>query len=254
MNLVATFAIYAWLPVVLGLFLFFKPRTAVLIGIFAGWMFLPERAGVDLPLLPPWTKYTGTNLSVLTGVILFCPHRLTGLRWRWWDLFMVAWVLVPMASSVSNGIGGGTATAIYGGLTLVLQNAVVFGVPYLIGRAMFRTADDLRALVVALFAAGLVYVPLCLIEMRLTPQLHRWVYGSHAHAFGQAKRMGGFRPTVFMQHGLMVGFFMTAATLAGWWCWRGKLIRKIGGMPVGWALLLLTLVTLNCRSAGRWGC
>ena len=56
---------------------------------------------------------------------------------------------------------------------------------------------------------GLIYVPLCLFEVRMSPQLHNMVYGFAQHSFGQTVRGGGWRPMVFMQHGLAVGLFMS---------------------------------------------
>lgn len=58
-----------------------------------------------------------------------------------------------------------------------------------------------------------------LYEVRLSPQLHRIFYGYFPHSFAQQVRGGGFRPVVFLQHGLWVAFFammMTVVTFALW--------------------------------------
>ena len=52
------------------------------------------------------------------------------------------------------------------------------------------------AIAVGIFIGGLVYAPLCLIEMRLSPQLHRWIYGYMANAFAHSVRGEGYKPTV----------------------------------------------------------
>ena len=61
-----------------------------------------------------------------------------------------------------------------------------------------------RTLLISIFIGGLLYVPLCLFEIRMSPQLHKLVYGFHQHIFAQTFRFEGWRPTVFLQHGLAV--------------------------------------------------
>ena len=36
-----------------------------------------------------------------------------------------------------------------------------------------------------LLIGGLIYIPFCLFEIKMSPQLHKWVYGYHQHAFDQ---------------------------------------------------------------------
>jgi hypothetical protein len=76
-----------------------------------------------------------------------------------------------------------------------------------------------REILTALVVAGLVYSAPMLMEVRLSPQLNTWVYGFFQHDFVQMMRYGGFRPIVFLPHGLWAAFFalmtLTAAvTLA----------------------------------------
>ena len=116
--------------------------------------------------------------------------------------------------------------------------------PYLIGRIYFSDAAGLRELAVGIFIGGLVYIPFCLYEIRLSPQLHRIVYGYHAHSFAQTYRFGGWRPTVFMDHGLMVGLWMAMSCLAGIWLYVSGTLRSIRGISLPWFLvpLVVTLV------------
>jgi hypothetical protein len=76
--------------------------------------------------------------------------------------------------------------------------------------------QDLLAAIVIL---GMFYSLLMLIEIRLSPQLHNWVYGYHQHSFAQHVR-DGFRPKVFLQHGIWVGFFMFMTVLASLGLWK----------------------------------
>ena len=72
---------------------------------------------------------------------------------------------------------------------------------------------------------GLVYSLLMLIEVRLSPQLHTWTYGYFQHVFLQHVR-GGFRPIVFLQHGIWVGFFVFMTVVAAFTMWRSTRDHK----------------------------
>jgi len=56
--------------------------------------------------------------------------------------------------------------------------------------------------------AGLLYSALILFEVRMSPKLHKWIYGFFPHTWGQQIRYGGFRPVVFLGHGLWVSIFL----------------------------------------------
>jgi O-antigen ligase len=84
----------------------------------------------------------------------------------------------------------------------------------------------------------------------MSPGLHKWVYGYHQHSFAQTKRFGGFRPMVFMQHGLAVGMFMCMAALAAFALWLGRSVRGIAGMPMTWIFAALGATAVLCKSLG----
>jgi hypothetical protein len=84
----------------------------------------------------------------------------------------------------------------------------------------------------------------------MSPQLHQLVYGFHQHSFGQTKRFGGWRPMVFMQHGLMLSLWMVAASLMGFSLWLGGSYRRLAGIPTPIFVSILLLVTVACKSGG----
>lgn len=86
--------------------------------------------------------------------------------------------------------------------------------PFLLARRHLATPEAHMALLRAFVIAGLVSSVLILIEVRMSPQLNRWIYGFHAHQFSQHIRAGGFRPMLFIEHGLRVGLFMLLSVLA----------------------------------------
>jgi hypothetical protein len=96
----------------------------------------------------------------------------------------------------------------------------------------------------------LVYVPLCLWEIRMSPQLHADVYGFRQHDWTQTQRLGGYRPMVFLQHGLMVGLWMGAAALVGVALWMNGRVRRLWGMPLALLVPALLATTVPCKSFG----
>ena len=97
---------------------------------------------------------------------------------------------------------------------------------------------------------ALIYVPLCLWEVRMSPQLHQTVYGFATSAFGMTVRYNGYRPQVFMQHGLELGMWMTAGSLTGIGFWWGGALKQVRGVAFGPLLLSLLVTTVLCKSTG----
>ena len=250
MNFIAHCAMIGIIPISLILFALMPARRAVLFVGFGGWLFLPQRVTYAVVGLPDYDKSAAVAISILLATIIFQPQRIAKFRLTWWDLPMLVWCTVPMVSAITNNIGGSLATAAYGGVSMMLATLRTFGIAYFIGRLYFKNFDDLRALAIGFFVAGLVYMPLCLIEVRLSPQLHNWVYGNHQHDFSQSKRFGGFRPLVFMQHGLMVGMLLTSAVLCGFWLRASKSMKRLRGINVTWLVVALGFTALLSKSTG----
>jgi hypothetical protein len=96
--------------------------------------------------------------------------------------------------------------------------------------------------------AGLIYSPFMLFEIRFSPQLHTLLYGFFQHDFIQAIRAGGYRPFVFMPHGLWVAFFafMVFAAALALWRTEGGRMRLVwtGALGLGAGLLVI------CKTMG----
>jgi len=243
MSITVPIALFGWIPLVLGLFWLLPPRRAVVTAFLIGWLFLPM-AGYKLEGLPSYDKFSVIGLAVFLGLVLFDFRRLTGLRVHWVDLPMAIWCICPMFSCLTSGL------TTYDAVSAMLTQIIVWGLPYVIGRAYFSDLPGLHELAVGIFIAGLVYVPLCLYEIRMSPQLHSILYGFHQHDWGQSKRYGGWRPTVFMQHGLAVAFWMTSAAVAGLWLVGAKVVRHVCNLPAKWLLATLLITTILCKSGG----
>jgi hypothetical protein len=126
-------------------------------------------------------------------------------------------------------------------------------VPYFLGRIYLNNLAGLGNLAIGIFIGGLVYVPLCLYEIKFSPQLHLMVYGYHGiRQFGQSIRLGGYRPNVFMQHGLSVGMWMMAASLIGIWLWQAGMLKKLFHIPITVLLGILLVTFVLVKSTGAY--
>jgi O-antigen ligase len=84
----------------------------------------------------------------------------------------------------------------------------------------------------------------------MSPTLHYHVYGFQPETdFNTTMRMGGWRPQVFMQHGLAVGLFMSIAWIAavGLWLWSG--VRTVMSLSIVLCCIALFGGSVLCRSA-----
>ncbi len=235
----------AWGPLVLVMFMMLPARRAVIASYLGAWLFLPVVL-YPVPMLPDVSKMFATSIAVLLGVTFFDPGRFGTLKPRIYDLPMAAWCVAPFFASVTNGLGA------YDGLTAILDQVIVWGLPYLIGRMYFTDLESLRDLAMGLVIGGLVYLPFLALESLISPQLHRMVYGYHAHSFQQTKRLGGWRPTVFMQHGLRVAMWMTATALTAMWLWWSRSVKRLWGVPMLWLVVALMVGVVLTKSVGAW--
>ena len=234
---------FGWIPVVFGIFTKFEPRRAVIVAFLSAWMFLPI-AQYPLPGLPDYTKMSATCMGIFMAAFVFDQKRILFFRPSMADMPVFLWCVCPLISSLTNGLG------LYDGLATFLRYVFTWGFPYLVGRLYFSDLEGLRAFAIGMLWGGLVYVPLCLLENVLSPQLHRWVYGFHQNSFAQTFRWGGWRPMVFMNHGLMVGVWMVSAALICYWFWASGALKKIGGIPIKWCLAALLITSVMARSTG----
>ena len=189
------------------------------------WLFLPS-ATFPLRGLPDYDKMTATSAGIFLAVALLEPQRLFNFRPRWFDLPMAVYCLSPSVSALTNQLG------LWHGVSECMNNTWAFGLPYLLGRVYFDSFQAAFVLARAVFVGGLVYVPFCLVEMRMSPQFYVWVYGYRPRPFN-ALRYGGWRPNVFLEEGLELGMWMTMASLIGVWLWYSGAVKKLWGISSG---------------------
>jgi len=119
--------------------------------------------------------------------------------------------------------------------------------PFAIGARIYRTRRDLQDLLEVMTACVLIYLPFCLVELRMSPQFNVWLYGYYPSDFLQEVRAGGYRPMVFMKHGLVVATFVFTGFLAALALRR---IRARLDPTTGWRLGLSGGLLVLCKSLG----
>ncbi|CUH79393.1 hypothetical protein [Tropicibacter naphthalenivorans] len=228
-NPIAYLALALWPLVVAVLFGRMRPDRALVYALMLGYLFLPEPPAVfDPPLMPPLNKY---NMPAFAAFVISL--------WRFGDqgswlpqsgvgkALLFTFVLSPVMTVLTNeepvffGQVGLPGLRAKDAVALVLQQFLMI-LPFLLARKHLATGGSLRELAKALMVGGLVYSVLMLIEIRLSPQLNLWVYGYYQHYFAQSIRFGGYRPVVFLYHGLWVAFFTMTAVVAAFGLWRSE--------------------------------
>jgi hypothetical protein len=237
-------ALVAYVPFTFACFAFWGGRRAMLFSLLAGWLLLPwfNHYGRDVPLLH--LKETFVPAIVLAASVLLDRSAWWTFRWRAFDLPVLVACVSPFLTSLSTDRGA------YDGASSLLESFLTWGAPYLLGRVYLRSPSDLLDAARAVVISGLALLPLVVWEVRMSPQLHRQLYGFHQHSFAQHFRDGHYRPMVFMAHGLMVGMAMTAAALIAWWLWRSRSAERVFGLPLALAAPALAAGALLCRTTG----
>ena len=276
-NTLAYVVLLAWPLVVVVLFRRLPLPAALVWSILGGYLFLPPATGFDLPVLPPLDKSTVPSFAAAVMCLLHARkarHARRGPAARvegpdrtvQWPVLiclgLLAGGIVLTGRTNTDGFFAGPGRFMAGlglyDIGSLMLNTMVMLLPFLLARRFLATADARETLLRVLLTAALVYSLLILVEVRFSPQLNRWVYGFHAHSFAQQIRFGGFRPTVFIEHGLRVALFVTMALLAAAVLWkrdpepsqpgRGRrrgaripLRRRYAGPIVLWLILVLIL-------------
>ncbi len=234
----APYAIVAWLLAMVALFPSLPPHRAMLLIVLSGSLFLPEAVRGVVELGPiKLGKFQAIGYAGLLAALLYDSARLFAFVPRRIDWPMIAWCAWPLPSVLLNDPPPDGSPALRDAAAQTLSAITGWGIPYFLGRVYFADRAALRDLAVSTVAAAAVYAPLCLWESRMSPQLHGIVYGYAQHDFLQTIRFGGYRPMVFMQHGLAVGMFVASGALLAVW------LRRPLALP-GYLLLLVPVVVL----------
>jgi hypothetical protein len=253
-NLFAYAVLLVWPLVALKIKQKFLLEDAVVLLIIVPYLLLPVNVGFDPPLLPSFDK---SSITSIVAFLLF--HRAVKAK----RLFAFTKLYKLCIASICSGI---VITVLTNSDPLVFAQSYVpglrvwdlvgilfegftdFFVPFYLGYHLLNTANAHRRLVYWIAALGLIYMLPIIWEARMSPQLHTQFYGFFPHNFLQQMRGDGFRPVVFLGHGLLVAFFTFSACVAAATLMKNKVsIWKFSGLKV---FLILLVGVFVCKTLG----
>jgi hypothetical protein len=253
-NWFCTVALVSWALFAIWLYQVRPIGKATLWTILGAQLLLPVGASIKIEGVPQFDKISIPNLAALIGCILVVRRPL-----RIWTKFGFAGILIliyligPVITAELNRDPIFLANKVlpaeghYDAFSAVVGQFLTL-IPFFLGRHLLRSSADNEEILRVLVIAGLLYSLPILFEVRMSPQLHTWIYGYFPHSFAQQMRDAGFRPVVFMGHGLLVAFFMMTTAVAAAALWRMQYrIRRLP--PAGITAYLSTIVIL-CKGGG----
>jgi hypothetical protein len=253
-NLFAIAALLMWPVVAIALYHMRPVGQATLWTILGAYLLLPVGASIKFEMVPQFDKNSIASIAALVGCSLVAGR----LRWLGHgpglvQLLVLALLIGPFVTSELNGdtvsVGGRILPGVghYDAMSAVVAQFIQV-IPFFLGRQFLSSAGDTEDVLRVLIVAGLCYSLPMLFEVRMSPQLHTWVYGYFPHSFVQQMREGGFRPVVFLGHGLLTAFFiMTAAVAAAaFWRTRTRVVRQ----PAAAITAYLGGVLVLCKTLG----
>lgn len=253
-NLLAYAALILWPFFAKAIKRKFLLEDAVILLFFVPYLFLPVKTSIDLPLLPPLSK---TSVAALVALLLYYREikkrkevSISGVyRLCLWLIFLgaIATVFLNNDPLIFDGrfIPGLKAWDLIG---VLFVKFTVYFIPFFIGYYLLNSAQAHRRFVYWFVCLGLLYMLPMLWEIRMSPQLHTKIYGFFPHEFAQQVRDGGYRPVVFLGHGLLVAFFIFSACASSFILMKNKIdVWRISGR---YAFLLLLIMVFLCKTMG----
>lgn len=257
--MISMIAVLFWPFVVFWLFANRTPAVAVTAATLGGYLLLPGNFSIDLPAVPTLGKGSITALAIVLASMMIKGPRLQALganmvlpglwpRSRGIRILLAMALLGAVATVLTNGdtlhYGGRVQPALrlYDAASAVGNSLFVLLI-FFMGRKYLAHPDAQKTLLIGLAITGLFYSLPALWEVRFSPQLSRTIYGYFPHEWRQHLRAGGYRPVVFLQHGLWLAIFLCGAFLAAMTLWRSTTgpIRTRWLLATGWLFMTLVL-------------
>jgi hypothetical protein len=249
-------ALFGWPLVAVAFYRRWSLPVATVATLIGGYLLLPHGIEKDFPLLPPLNKDTIPACAALLMTWLACrdPRRAAGALPGWLPrdklalLFMAMLVLGGFGTALTNteiAVNGGArlqAMRAYDGFSLALAAAVML-IPFVLARKVMATVQGQRMLALILVGSAVAYAVLALWEVRMSPQINSKIYGFFPHSWMQHKRGGGFRPIVFLSHGLWLGIFFASAAITAFGL--AKIETKHRGRYIAAGVWILITIVLS---------
>ena len=253
-NSFAYIMLLVWPIIMVVLFKRLPPQRALVISILGGYAILPTNTYFDLPFVPTLDKHTIPSLTALVLCLTIVNQKIRFLPdSRLVSVLMVGFVLSPIVSVTGNLEPFFAGPVVLPGLSArdaisELLKHVIILIPFVLGYNLLSTPNNKREFLTLYMTMGLIYSIPILLEVRLSPQLNNWVYGFFPELWAQQIRFGGFRPNVFLGHGLLVASFIMMSLLATAALLRGSIGKERWRKFA--VLCYLFCVLILCKTVG----
>lgn len=265
-GLQAYVALLLWVPICFVIFGSTKPTRAAFFCFVLGIVLLPERTRFDLPLLPRMGKMEFTSVGCYLGALVFARAKLKRAKLlRGIEVLFVVIAVGNFGTAWTNPdvltYGGKGAKSLFGELippvvlppltnhdipSMTIRDFIGILLPFHLGRALVRDKEDVIALWSVFCLITLFMLLPMFFELRMSPQLHKWVWGVQVVPMKQNVRSGGFKSTLFFVQGLALAMFLFAALIGGSILKRNK--TKVGSLSAGQAMGITWFALLNSRN------
>jgi len=254
-NFFAYIALIIWPIFGLVLYKRFEPVVATFLTILGGYLLLPVNVEFNFPLVPPLDKGVISSATALLACLYITRNKKLLFPDSGSERWLTIVVLIsPLVTMLHNQEAIIKADILFEGLTYHDAISSAFKqyiklIPFLLGIQLIKTYEDQLIVFKVLVISGLLYSLPILLEIRISPHLHGWVYGFIPHQFAQQMRYEGFRAIVFLGHGLLVSMFVAIVLGAAIALWKQRInILKYSYLPI--AIYFLIVLILNKTFSG----
>jgi hypothetical protein len=224
----------------------FNRNTAFSWLLFTGWFLLPVAfygkseiirtniegffwvMGVGLPFYFIVTKASITSIITLFWSIFGLKFYSLRTPIRYLDLSILIFVLSPFLSMYKGN------TTFIGNFESMLYLAVVWGVPYFVGRMFITSHDKLSTSAEIFVIISIIGSPFFLIEFFTSPIFYEYAYGFHPFNSDGEVRYFNFRPMLLLEHGNQLGMWYSTTALLAFGFWRFSNKQKIFFLKVSY--------------------
>ena len=219
-NILATLMLVIWPMVTAAFYMRLPVQQAVVWSVLSAYLLLPMTE-INLPLLPGLSKYMipaffGYSFACMAQgrIISVIPRsRLARICLAMIYVGILGTTLTNSDPVFIGPRGFLPGLRLYDALSMTIHS-LGWLLIWALAREFLNDREGLALFARSLAFAMLIYSLPMLYEIRMSPQLHTMIYGFFQHSFAQMMRQGGFRPIVFLEHGLWVAMITAMAAMA----------------------------------------
>ena len=252
-NFFAYLVFFSWPLVVMWLLFRYPTKKAIFVAIASATLILPAALEINLALLPRFDK------NSITGILLIIFLFLLRKKFRIFQpglftMVLVAYCIAIVVTNELNALPIITPVSYVQGLTHYdafsdVARFLIYTIPMFLGRYFSTDLNDTEVFFKSLVFMGLIYTLPMLYEVRMSPLLHYYVYGYTPSSFFQQMRDDGYRPIVFVGHGLGLAFWFSICIMAAVALLKNKLRFTIASPKVIVSYLFVVLIFCKTWSA-----